>query len=296
MTDFRQRKHAQSNKALGQPPSGGHGSPKPRFGAAVSAPGISEASEVSEASEETEVAEPFSAGISEASAADWPAPGPTPNPVSGAAPDRASRRAFGPVSGVVSAPSAAGDQAVPRTRTATRSLQASYSQVAPDKQPEPSQKLSSGNQDAANNQRFAGAQSISDKHALPDIHVKSDIHVKPWLSGALIGSGVPPPGAPADLEADLDARLDVCLEACLEADSSADLAPLGQHQSSPGGTGEQGKKAPVGGKTLSGSDSNAAAASRRLLAACSADVPTKQPQQCARCVRFHQRQFPCIFL
>ena len=33
-----------------------------------------------------------------------------------------------------------------------------------------------------------------------------------------------------------------------------------------------------------------------ILTACSADVPKEQPQQCAQCVRFHQRQFPCPHL
>ena len=35
---------------------------------------------------------------------------------------------------------------------------------------------------------------------------------------------------------------------------------------------------------------------QRLLTACSADVPKEQPLQCARCVRFHQRQLPCPYL
>ena len=35
---------------------------------------------------------------------------------------------------------------------------------------------------------------------------------------------------------------------------------------------------------------------KRILGECSADVPTAQPQQCARCVRLHQQEFPCRFL
>jgi len=34
----------------------------------------------------------------------------------------------------------------------------------------------------------------------------------------------------------------------------------------------------------------------RRLAACSADVPIEQPQQCGLCVRSHQREFPCPYL
>lgn len=37
-------------------------------------------------------------------------------------------------------------------------------------------------------------------------------------------------------------------------------------------------------------------APQRLLMACSAGVPKEQPRQCAQCVRFHQRQFPCPYL
>jgi len=35
---------------------------------------------------------------------------------------------------------------------------------------------------------------------------------------------------------------------------------------------------------------------QRLLEVCTADVPTKRPQQCALCVRFHRPEFPCLYL